>query len=52
MEKTFEKLNNNNILNPIKPSMDHTIKDAVKKAHENFSTLSAMKDSCTFKSPT
>ena len=52
MEKTFEDLNSNSVLNPTKPSSDHTLEDAIKKACENFAALNSIKNSCTLKSPT
>ena len=52
IEKTFEELNSNSVLNPVRPSADHTLEDAVKKAHENFAALNLIKDLCTLKSPT
>ena len=40
MEKTFEDINNSGILNP---SSDQALEEAMKKAKENYATLSAIK---------
>ena len=52
IEKMFEDLNNNGILNPATHSSDHNLEDAIKKARENFAALTSIKDSRTLKSPT
>ena len=52
MDKTFEDLNNNSVLNPTTQPNDHSLEEAIKKAHENFAALTSIKDSRTIKSPT
>ena len=52
MEKTLEDLNNNNVLNPTTYSTDQSLEEAIKKARENFATLTSIKDSRTVKLPT
>ena len=49
MEKPFEDLNNNSILNPTTQPNDHSLEEAIKKAHENFAALTSIKDSYTIK---
>ena len=48
MEKAFEDLNNNSILN--NQNAEHNLEDAIKKAHENFAALATIKDARTFTS--
>ena len=43
MEKTLEDLNNSSIFNPTTSSHDQALEDAIKKARENYSTLSSIK---------
>ena len=40
MEKTFEDINNSGILNP---SSNQALEEAMKKAKENYATVSAIK---------
>ena len=42
MEKAYEDLNNNSILNT--QGQQHNLDDAIKKACENFATLTLLKD--------
>ena len=46
MEKVFEDLNNNSILNH--QNAEHNLEEAIKKAHENFTALTSIKDTRTF----
>ena len=46
MEKAFEDLNNNSILNH--QNTEHNLEDAIKKACENFAALASIKDARTF----
>ena len=39
IEKTLEDLNKNSILNPTAHTGDHSLEEAIKKAHENFAAL-------------
>ena len=48
MEKAYEDLNNNSILNSQNP--EHNLDDAIKKARENFAALTSMKDARAFTS--
>ena len=48
MEKAYEDLNNNSILN--NQNTEHNLEDAIKKARENFSALASMKDARAFTS--
>ena len=48
MEKAFEDLNNNSILN--NQNAEHNLEDAIKKARENFAALASIKDARTFTS--
>ena len=43
MEKTFEDLNNSSIFNPTTSPGDQALEDAIKKARENYATLSSIK---------
>ena len=43
MEKTLEDLNNSSIFNPTTSSHDQALEDAIKKARENYATLSSIK---------
>ena len=43
MEKTFEDLNNSSIFNPTTSSGDQALEDTIKKAPENYTTLSSIK---------
>ena len=49
MEKTFEELNNASIFNPTTSPGDQALKDAIKKARENFTALLSIKNSCKTK---
>ena len=51
MERTFEELNSDNNLNPVRPTVDLTVEEAVKKARENLSAIDSMKKLCVFKPP-
>ena len=51
MERTFEELNSDNNLNPVRPTVNLTVEEAVKKAHENFSAIDSMKKLRVFKPP-
>lgn len=51
MERTFEELNSDNNLNPVRPTVNLTVEEAVKKARENFSAIDSMKKLCVFKPP-
>ena len=46
MEKAFEDLNNNSILNH--QHAEHNLEEAIKKARENFAALTSIKDTRTF----
>ena len=46
MEKAFEDLNNNSILNH--QNAEHNLEDAIKKARENFAALASIQDARTF----
>ena len=46
MEKAFEDLNNNSILNH--QNAEHNLEDAIRKARENFAALTSVKDAHTF----
>ena len=46
MEKAFEDLNNNSILN--QQNAEHNPEEGIKKAHENFAALTSIKDTHTF----
>ena len=46
MEKVFEDLNNNSILNH--QNAEHNLEDAIRKARENFAALTSVKDARTF----
>ena len=48
MEKAYEDLNNNSILNS--QNQEHNLDDAIKKARENFAALTSMKDARAFTS--
>ena len=48
MEKAYEDLNNNSILNS--QNQEHSLDDAIKKARENFAALTSMKDARAFTS--
>ena len=48
MEKAYEDLNNNSILN--NQNTEHNLEDAIKKARENFAALASMKDARAFTS--
>ena len=48
MEKAYEDLNNNSILNS--QNQQHNLDDAIKKARENFAALTSMKDARAFTS--
>ena len=48
MEKAYEDLNNNSILNS--QNQEHNLDDAIKKACENFAALTSMKDARAFTS--
>ena len=50
MEKTFEDLNNNSVLNL--QSSEHNFEEAIKKACENFAAITSIRDSRTIKTPT
>ena len=43
MEKTFEELNNASIFNPTTSPGDQALEDAIKKARENYTALSSIK---------
>ena len=51
MERTFEELNSDNNLNLVRPTVDLTVKEAVKKFCENFSAIDSIKKSSMFKPP-
>ena len=46
MEKAFEDLNNNSILN--QQNAEHNLEEAIKKACDNFAALTSIKDARTF----
>ena len=46
MEKAFEDLNNNSILNH--QNVEHNLEDAIRKACEIFAALTSVKDARTF----
>ena len=46
MEKAFEDLNNNSILNH--QNAEHNLENAIKKARENFAALASIKDARIF----
>ena len=46
MEKAFENLNNNSILNH--QHAEHNLEEAIKKACKNLAALTSIKDACTF----
>ena len=46
MEKAFDDLNNNSILNH--QHVEHNLEEAIKKARENFAGLTSIKDARTF----
>ena len=48
MEKAYEDLNNNSILNT--QGQQHNLDDAIKKARENFAALPSLKDARAFTS--
>ena len=48
MEKAYEDLNNNSILNS--QNQQHNLDDAIKKARENFAALTSLKDARAFTS--
>ena len=43
MERTLEDINNSSIFNPTTSSHDQALEDAIKKARENYATLSSIK---------
>ena len=48
MEKAYEDMNNNSILNS--QNQEHSLDDAIRKARENFAALTSMKDARAFTS--
>ena len=46
MEKAFDNLNNNSVLNPQQTKLN--LEEARKKTRENFAALTSIRDACTF----